>query len=176
MKSSRLAAMGLAGIFLCHSAVAFADTDSDRIKRLEDQLKTLQLEIQRLRDEQAARDRERVTTASAKPIGQPPGEKPMTAPASPAAGLKFSGDLDTRLDVTSNYSRQLGTIPIGEQGALRGRFRLRMQTPVTQRSDAEIYLASSVNQAPTAGYVSFTDAFRGKPISFARAYFNYYFG
>lgn len=176
MKSSRLAAMGLAGMFLCHSAVAFADTDSDRIKRLEDQLKTLQQEIQRLRDEQASRDREKVTTASAKPGGQKADKPSMTSPSASPAALKFSGDLDTRLDITSNYSRQLGTIPLGEQGTLRGRFRLRMQTPVTNRSDAEIYLASGVNQAPTAGYQTFTDAFRGKNISIARAYFNYYFG
>ena len=175
MKSSRLAAMGLASVFLCHSAVAFADTDSDRIKRLEDQLKTLTQEIQRLRDESAARDRERLATASAKPIGQNP-KQPVMNPAGAPAALKFSGDLDTRLDISSAKSRQLGIIPLGDQGTLRGRFRLKMQTPVTNRSDAEIYLASSVNQAPTAGYVTFTDAFRGKNISFARAYFNYYFG
>ena len=120
MKSSRLAAMGLAGMFLCHSAVAFADTDSDRIKRLEDQLKTLQQEIQRLRDEQVSRDREKVTTASAKPGGQKTDKPSMTSPSASPAALKFSGDLDTRLDITSNYSRQLGTSPLGEQGALRG--------------------------------------------------------
>jgi hypothetical protein len=175
MKSSRLAAMGLAGVFLCHSAVAFADTDSDRIKRLEDQLKTLQQEIQRLRDESAARDREKLAGVTLTPAGKKPAQ-PVAAPGAAPAGLRFSGDLDTRLDITSNRSRELGIIPLGEQGQLRGRFRLRMQTPVTNRSDAEIYLASSVNQAPTAGYVTFTDAFRGKNISFARAYFNYYFG
>ena len=177
MKSSRLAAMGLAGVFLCHSAIAFADTDSDRIKRLEDQLKTLQQEIQKLRDEQAARDREKVTTASAKPTTQKPDQPPPSNPGGGAgAGLRFSGDLDTRLDITSLRSRELGIIPLGEQGTLRGRFRLRMQTPVTQRSDAEIYLATGVNTAPTAGYTTLGDAFRGKNISFARAYFNYYFG
>jgi hypothetical protein len=175
MKSSRLTAMGLAGVFLCHSAIAFADTDSDRIKRLEEQLKTLQQEIQKLKDEQATRDREKVATASAKPNGQKQ-ELPPVNPRPSAGGLKFSGDIDTRFDLTSEHALELGIIPQGDQGTLRGRFRLKMQTPISERSDAEIYLSTGVNSSPTVAYTAFSDAFRGKTISFSRAYLNYYFG
>jgi hypothetical protein len=48
--------------------------------------------------------------------------------------------------------------------------------PLSERSDAEIYLSTGVNSNPAGAYVTFGDAFRGKAISFSRAYFNYYFG
>src|SRR5260221_3685969 len=137
MKYSRLASLGLAGVFLCSGVIARADTDADRIKRLEEQVKTLLEQVQRLKDEQALRDKAQLTS-SANPGGtkktQPgPGGQPA-----PASGIRFSGDLDTRLDVTGEHSRELGIIPEGDQGQLRGRFRLKMQMPLSQRSDAEI--------------------------------------
>jgi hypothetical protein len=177
MKHSRLASLGLAGVFLCSGVLARADTDADRIKRLEEQVKTLLEQVQKLKDEQAARDKAQVAS-SVNPSVNPSGTKqpPPANPPATASGLRFSGDLDTRLDLTGEHSRELGIIPEGDQGQLRGRFRLRIQMPLSQRSDAEIYLATSVNQGPTQGYTTFSDAFRGKNISFSRAYFNYYFG
>lgn len=175
MKLSRLASMGLAGVFLTSGALAHADSDSDRIKKLEEQLKAITVELQKLRDEAATRDKERLAGFPGE-VAKPAGQKPdgMAKPTAP--GLKFSGDLDFRLDLTGEHSREIGIIPEGDQGQFRGRFRLKMQTPVTDRSEAEIYLASSVNQSPTAGYVTFSDFSRGKPITFKRAFFNYYFG
>ena len=85
MKSSRLATMGLAGVFLCSTALAHADTDSDRIKKLEDQLKILQEQIQKLKDQEAARDKEKVASLT-RPIGQKPDGTATTPAAAP--GLK----------------------------------------------------------------------------------------
>jgi hypothetical protein len=172
MKYSRLASLGLAGVFACTGVLARADTDADRIKRLEDQIKALQEQMQKLKDDQAARDKAQV--ASINKGGQPSNPRP-TAPT-PTNGIRFSGDLDTRFDLTGIHSRDIGIIPEGDQGQLRGRFRLRMQMPLSQRSDAELYFVTGVNQNPTGAYVTFSDAFRGKAISFSRASFNYYFG
>ena len=175
MKLSRLASMGLAGVFMTSGVLAYADSDSDRIKKLEEQLKLITAELQKLKDDAVARDKERVANLpgeSSKPAGQKPDA--MAKPAAP--GLKFSGDIDFRLDLTSVGSRDIGIVPEGDSGQFRGRFRMKIQTPLTDRSEAELYLASSVNQSPTAGYVTLSDTFRGKNISFARAYFNYYFG
>ena len=175
MKLSRLASIGLAGVLMSSGVLAHADSDSDRIKKLEEQLKAITIELQKLRDEASARDRERVASLPAE-TPKNVGQKPDAMPKPAAPGLKFSGDIDFRLDLTSIGSKDIGIIPEGDSGQFRGRFRMKIQTPVTDRSDAEIYLASSVNQSPTAGYVTLSDAFRGKNISFARAFFNYYFG
>src|SRR5882724_4991417 len=133
MKYSRLASLGLAGVFLCSGVLARADTDADSIKRLEEQVKTLLEQVQRLKDEQALRDKAQLTS-SVNPGGT---KKTQPAPGgqpAPASGLRFSGDIDTRFDLTGIHSRQLGVIPEGESGQLRGRFRLRAQMPLSQRS------------------------------------------
>ncbi|HLJ57985.1 MAG TPA: putative porin, partial [Chthonomonadaceae bacterium] len=174
MKYSRFAPLGLAGVFLCGAVMGRADTDADRIKRLEDQIKLLQEQMQKLKDDQAARDRAQIAAASHK-AGQP-----MPAPGGPTptnvGAIKWSGDFDSRFDLTGIHSRDIGIIPEGDQGALRARYRIRMQMPLSNRSDAEIYLSTGVNNSPTLAYTTFGDAFRGKAISFSRAYFDYYFG
>ena len=55
MKYSRLASLGLAGVFLCSGVLARADTDADRIKRLEEQVKTLLDQVQKLTDQHIAK-------------------------------------------------------------------------------------------------------------------------
>ena len=173
MKYSRLGSLGLAGVLLCSSLLARADTDADRIKRLEDQIKALQEQMQKLKDDQVARDKAQV--ASTGNQGGRPGQPPAKPPAA-ANAIRISGDIDTRFDLTGFHAPITGVIPEGDTGRLAGRFRLKLQTSLSQRSDAEIWLQTGQQISPTVAYTNFGDVARGKVVSFGRAAFNYYFG
>lgn len=140
MNPTRLTSIGLVGLFLWGSLSAHADTDSDRLKRLEDQIKALQEQVLKLRDDQLSRDRERTISLLPDTKKQMDGRKPDTMAGPPA--LKWSGDITTRFDLTGIHSRGIGTTPEGDSGFFRGRFRLRLQAPLSQRSEAELYFIS----------------------------------
>lgn len=179
MKSSRIVALGFAGMLLSSTLASRADTDTDRMKRLEEQVKMLLEQQQKMKDQQADNEKQIATLLTeirnAKGKGIQP-TAPKAAGTAPTGGLKISGDIATRFDNTSIASRQTGLIPEGDQGFLRGRFRLRLQSPITNRSEAELYLTTGQTPNPAAYFTALGDASRGKLISIARANLSYYFG
>ena len=132
--------------FLCSSMLAHADTDADRIKRLEDQIKALQEQMQKLKDDQAARDKAQVASA-VKRTGQPP-QPGAPAPVS-AGSLKFSGDATIRMDLTNLSSLQTGLFPEGTQGVARDRFRLNLASPLSAHSEVGGQLSTGETTTPT---------------------------
>lgn len=180
MNFNRLASLGVAGILLCSATASRADTDSDRIKKLEDQVRLLLEQQTKLKDQQTDNDKLIATLladlkeakAKTKPQDSMMKDKEMKAETKP--GVKISGDVTTRFELNTVGSLQNGSIPEGEEGLLRGRFRLKLDFPINQRSDAQVYLTTQ-GANPAAQFVNMGDAFRGKGISFTRAQFNYYF-
>ena len=180
MVTTRVLPLSLAGLLLCSGSVALADTESDRMKRIEDQVKVLLDSQQHLKEQQAQNDKlittllaELKTANGGKSIQIPKQEGPRPESAS---GLRFSGDATARLDLTNLSSLQTGLFPEGGQGVLRQRFRLNLTTPLGSRSEVGAQVSTGQTATPTLAFTANGDAFRGKSFSLSQAYINYYFG
>ncbi len=172
--------LSFAGLLLLGAPAVRADTDADRMKRLEDQVKTLLEQQQKLKDQQAENDKTialLLETLKDVKAGKQ-GGKPVVTPPTTGNGDKFtfSGDASTRLDLTNLSSLQTGLFPEGTQGALRERFRLNVSSPFGSHSEVGAQLSTGQTATPTLAFTILGNADLGKTFSLAQAYFNYYFG
>ena len=177
---SCLMPLGLVGALLYTYSPARADTDADRYKKLEDQVKMLVEQQQKLKDQQTANEKTIALLMAAlndvktgKIRAQPAG---TVAPTGNGDKFTFSGDASTRLDLTNISSLQTGLFPEGTQGVLRERFRLNMTSPLGARSEVGAQLSTGQTATPTLAFAALGGADLGKTFSLAQGYFHYYFG
>ena len=180
MKYSPLIPLGLASAFLCVHGLARADTDGERFKKLEDQVKLLLEQQEKLKDQQAANQKtiaQLLTELHNAKEGKQP-DRVVGPPTPTGNGDKFtiSGDASIRLDLTNLSSLQTGLFPEGTQGVVRERLRLNLLSPLGARSEVGAQLSTGQTSTPTLAFTALGDADRGKSFSLSQGYFHYYFG
>jgi hypothetical protein len=172
MKLSRFTSLLLVGALLSPGVVARAQPESDAVQQLQEQVKALVEAQQRLRDQEAATEKQLADVQAQLRAKIELGAPPPTASRAP----RIFGDAGVRFDVINPQSRGTGLIPEGDNGTFRQRIRLNFRTSISHHTEAGLQISTGENPNPASPFVIMGDAFRGKPFSLSQGFFTYHFG